>query len=116
MSALVNEHAHGQLSVSQSFEEVTTTPLWSATTRTGGPAGTTDSGHVGTTRSDGSAVPVGATYTESSTTLSAELTERVSALASAGKRDEAVELLANEIGVDRKTADQVLEFIVGKSN
>lgn len=116
MSALVNEQAHGQLNVSQTFEEVTTTPLWSATTRTGGPAGTADSGHVGTTQSDGSAVPVGATYTERSTTLSAELTERVSALAAAGKRDEAVELLDKEIGVDRKIADQVLEFIVGKSN
>lgn len=99
MSALVNARTHGQRSVSQTFEEATTTPLWSGTTGPAEPA-----------------VPVGATYTERSTTMSVELTERVSALASAGRRDEAAGLLVTEIGVDRKIADQVLEFIVANAN
>lgn len=98
LSALLQSKTAGSVSYETTVTTTTSAPAQWATT---------------TSHTDFTAPPRnGTTYTERSISLTEETASRVKALALAGKRGEALELLAAETGMDGKGAFMMLEMIV----
>lgn len=98
LSALLQSKTAGSVSYETTVTTTTSAPAQWATT---------------TSHPDFTAPPPsGTTYTERSISLTEETASRVKALALAGKRGEALEMLGAETGMDGKGAFMMLEMIV----